>query len=179
MRPGKKIRCAALVISIGGTMFFSGMATGMDIENIPETITIDSLSGLYGPVEFNHAGHAEMAYCSDCHHHTVGAPPTRWYCIKCHEKPVEVDTVNCEDCHSADRFGSKYLATLDDPELFHKEKPGLKGAFHLNCIGCHQEITGPTGCEDCHTMNEEGEKRFNTGKFAPVSDSSHDNKYGH
>ena len=60
-----------------------------------------------------------------------------------------------------------YLAILDDPELFHIEKPGLKGAFHLNCVGCHQEMEGPTGCEECHTMSETGEKRFNTGRYTP------------
>ena len=120
----------------------------LDPGDSPESVTIDYLTELYEPVEFDHAGHIDFEACSYCHHHTVGTISTRWNCNKCHNNPIEADTVNCSDCHPKDRFGSRYLKTLDDPELFHKEKPGLKGAYHLNCLGCHQEMGGPTGCED-------------------------------
>jgi hypothetical protein len=154
-------------MAAGGVLSFSQLGLAFDQSNFPDTVTIDTLSELYEPVEFNHAQHIEMAACSDCHHHTVGTVSTRWNCIKCHKTPLEGESINCSDCHTKDPFGSKYLATLENPELFHKEKPGLKGAFHLNCIGCHQETGGPTGCEDCHAMNEAGEKRFNAGEYTP------------
>ena len=166
-RSRKKVRNTFLIIVVGSVLSCVNPSWSMDPSEAPETVTIDILSDLYSPVEFKHAEHAEMATCSDCHHHTLGTPTTRWYCIKCHDNPVEADSVSCSDCHVKDRFGPKYLATLDNSEQFHKETPGLKGAFHLNCVGCHQETGGPTGCEDCHVMNEAGEKRFNAGKYAP------------
>jgi hypothetical protein len=167
MPPTKK-GCTIWVIAAGVVLLCTGPCLAIDQSDAPETVTIDILAELYGPVEFNHAGHTEMVECSDCHHHTVGTVTQRWNCKKCHNNPLEGDTVSCSDCHPQDRFSSKYLATLDDPELFHIEKPGLKGAFHLNCVGCHQEMGGPTGCEECHTMSETGEKRFNTGRYTPA-----------
>jgi hypothetical protein len=167
MPPPKK-SCPILVIAAGIVLLWLGPGQAIDQSDAPENVTIDILSDLYGPVEFNHAEHTEMAECSDCHHHTVGTVTNRWNCMKCHNNPLEGATVSCSDCHPQNRFSSQYLATLDDPELFHKEKPGLKGAFHLNCLGCHQETGGPTGCEDCHTMNVTGEKRFNTGPYTPA-----------
>jgi len=163
----KNVRYTFWIIAAGSLLIYAQPGWSFDPADAPETVTIDGLSELYEPVEFNHAQHIEMAACSDCHHHTVGTVSTRWNCIKCHNNPQESDSISCSDCHTKDRFGSSYLATLDDPELFHKEKPGLKGAFHLNCIGCHQDTGGPTGCEDCHIMNEAGRKRFNVGEYAP------------
>ncbi len=159
--------CALLAIVAGVLLLSNGSCLAIDQSDAPETVTIDVLSELYDPVEFNHAGHIEMVECSDCHHHTVGTVSKRWNCIKCHNNPLAGDTVSCSDCHPQDRFSSQYLATLDDPELFHKEKPGLKGAFHLNCVGCHREMDGPTGCEECHKMSLAGEKRFNAGPYRP------------
>lgn len=167
MRPSKKGYPVGGII-MGVMMLWAGPSQAVDQSDAPETVTIAILSELYGPVEFNHEAHLEIAACSDCHHHTVGTVTKRWNCQKCHNNPLEGDTISCSGCHPHDRFSSQYLATLDDPELFHKEKPGLKGAFHLNCVGCHQEQDGPTGCEDCHTMNEAGEKRFNTGRYTPI-----------
>ncbi|MDA8160395.1 MAG: cytochrome c3 family protein [Desulfobacteraceae bacterium] len=174
MMKGKNARRAIGLITVGSALFWPGLSRSFDPNDAPEKVTIDSLVDLYGPVEFNHKQHTEMAACPDCHHHTLGMAPTRWNCIKCHANSKEVDTISCGSCHPRDRFGSQYLSTLDNPELYHKEKPGLKGAYHLNCVGCHQEKGGPTGCEDCHTMSEAGEKRFNSGKYAPASKGAPD-----
>jgi hypothetical protein len=94
----------------------------------PETITIDSLATLYGPVEFSHAQHAEIAgNCAKCHHHSPKGVTTA--CGECHEAIVVYH-------YSTDKKG---------PDL------GLKGAYHRQCMGCHEKMgSGPLGCTDCH-----------------------------
>jgi len=96
--------------------------------NIPETITLDILSKRYGPVEFSHSYHAEMAGdCASCHHHSAkGVTPA---CGECHE-PITVYYYK----------GSERETGI-----------GLKGAYHHQCLGCHKEMeSGPVGCTDCH-----------------------------
>ena len=96
--------------------------------DIPETITLDILSKRYGPVEFSHRYHAEMADdCASCHHHSEkGATPA---CGECHE-PIIV---------------YHYKGSERETGI------GLKGAYHRQCLGCHKEMeSGPVGCTDCH-----------------------------
>jgi hypothetical protein len=146
----------------------SAAGLAMDADDAPETIDIDILSELYGPVSFDHAAHTEITQCSHCHHHTTGTGPANPSCGRCHERAEEGDTVACSDCHAAKPFTRENLRKMEDPELIHIDKPGLKAAYHLNCRGCHEETDGPTGCRDCHAMTEAGEKRFNTGRYAPA-----------
>jgi hypothetical protein len=94
----------------------------------PENITLDSLVNVFGPVEFSHGYHAEMAGdCASCHHHSPeGTTPS---CGECHEHIIVYH----------------YDPAQEGPRL------GLKGAYHRQCLGCHQEIeSGPVGCTDCH-----------------------------
>ena len=168
MQPGKKMLQAAWALGLGLILLAPAGGLAMDAEDAPESVEIDSMSNLYGPVEFNHAMHTEMASCSDCHHHTTGTGPAAPTCGRCHHGTEEGDTVSCTECHSAQPFSPENLELMENPEIFHIDKPGLKGAYHLNCIGCHQEVDGPTGCQDCHEMTEAGEKMFNTGKHAPA-----------
>jgi hypothetical protein len=96
--------------------------------DIPETITLDSLSTRYGPVEFSHGQHANIAgNCAKCHHHSPkGSTPA---CGECHESIVVYH----------------YNAEKREPDL------GLKGAYHRQCMGCHEKMeSGPVGCTDCH-----------------------------
>jgi hypothetical protein len=157
---------AAITLSASLTMLVHTGWT-MDADDAPESVEISSLSKLYGPVAFDHAAHVSMAECSDCHHHTTGTGPANPVCGRCHPGTEEGDTVACTDCHVAEPFTHENLLKMENPEIFHIDKPGLKGAYHINCLGCHQQMDGPTGCQDCHTMTEAGEKRFDTGKYAP------------
>lgn len=94
----------------------------------PETITLDSLSTRYGPVEFSHGQHAKIAgTCAKCHHHSPkGSTPA---CGECHESIIIYHP------NTAKR----------EPDL------GLKGAYHRQCMGCHEKMgSGPLGCTDCH-----------------------------
>jgi len=172
MRTRKKIMRTALALTVGTIMLSPAIAWSMDADDAPEAVTIDVMSNLYEPVEFDHAMHVDYASCQECHHHTTGDIVADPNCARCHHNHDENDVVGCSECHVAERFHEEYLKTLEDPKLYHIDKPGLKGAYHLNCVGCHIITSGPTGCVDCHTMTEAGEKMFNTGAFAPAEGTS-------
>ncbi len=92
----------------------------------PGVAVIDELSDLYSPVQFNHKLHAEMVGmgegCSICHHYSPSGkfPP-------------------CRECHGREPSEPRTL-----------RKPGLKGAFHRQCMGCHREWSHDTKCIVCH-----------------------------
>ncbi len=166
------VRTTALALALGGVFATPALVLSMEADDAPEQVTIDSMERLYAPVEFDHAMHIEYASCQECHHHTTNGTVADPNCARCHHDGEEADVVACIDCHAADRFNQDYLKTLENPRLYHIDKPGLKGAYHLNCIGCHETTSGPTGCQECHTMNDAGEKMFNTGKHSPASSGS-------
>ena len=113
--------------------------------DIPETVIIDSLAKEYGAVELPHRKIVETlvqniegsklasyfhsdegTICQGCHHNSpISKKPPR--CVSCHSKP------------------------FDEKNPF---RPGLKAAYHLQCMGCHDEmgIEQPksTECTDCH-----------------------------
>lgn len=138
----------------------------------PDTVELDSLVQYYEPVEFDHVMHVDMLgdnSCAYCHHHTVGTPLVDETCMRCHANGGETDSAMCRDCHPANRFSAEYLAEIEkDIHLFHEDKPGLKGAFHQKCMGCHEEMDAAIGCEDCHARTDAGEKLYHTGKYAPA-----------
>jgi hypothetical protein len=137
----------------------------------PDSVELDSLAQYYDPVQFDHEMHVDMLgdnSCAYCHHHTVGTQLVDETCIRCHENGGETDSANCRDCHAAERFSAEYLAGIEaDIHLFHRDRPGLKGAFHQKCMGCHDEMGAANGCEDCHTRTEAGDKLYRSGKYAP------------
>jgi hypothetical protein len=111
--------------------------------DIPETVTIKSLSNQYEGVVLPHRKIVEAlvhnikdsklagyfhgqagAICQGCHHHS----------------PVSKTPPHCGNCHAK---------TFDEKNPL---RPGLKGAYHLQCMGCHREmgIQKPSGCTDCH-----------------------------
>ncbi len=117
-------------------------------EKIPEKVVIKDMVDKYGPVELPHRKivltlannikdnklanyfHKEKGtLCQGCHHNSpVSEKPPR--CVNCHGKP------------------------FDENSLF---KPGIMGAYHIQCMGCHKEMAleKPVGCTDCHK-----EKKF-------------------
>lgn len=118
--------------------------------DIPEKVIIKELVDRYEPVEFPHRkiyralvkkinGDKLAAYfhleegtiCQGCHHNSPAArkPPR---CGICHGKP------------------------FDEKNLF---QPGLKGAYHRQCLGCHDRmgIEKPfsVDCTGCHTERKQ------------------------
>lgn len=110
-------------------------------DDLPKKVKIDVLADEYeasemphmkilvrldGPIRSSRLGrhfHGTVeAMCAGCHHHS---PPG--------ERPPR-----CAACH-----GESAAAALD--------KPGLKVAYHRQCIGCHIEMhIAKQGCTDCH-----------------------------
>ena len=91
----------------------------------PSVVVLDQLSNLYVPVIFPHKLHAQMAGmgegCSACHHHSPAG----------HIAP-------CRECHGGP-FNPENLG-----------QPGLKGAYHRQCMSCHREWSHDTECSVCH-----------------------------
>jgi hypothetical protein len=113
-------------------------------ERVPEKVEIKILQKDYQPAPLPHARivealiastekstlanrfHADNpAICSGCHHRTV------W--------DLEAKPPSCNSCHGTSR----------NPKVM--ERPGLMGAYHRQCMGCHQEMKiKALGCRDCH-----------------------------
>lgn len=136
---------------------------------LPETVMIDKLAHLYSPAEFDHEYHVEIAEdCTLCHHHTVGMPASSERCAKCHDSGVTLQSVACVGFHAVEPFSADYLNAKEaDKDVYHIDKPGLKAAYHLNCLNCHVEMGGPGGCEDCHERTEPGNAFYRSGSYAP------------
>ena len=109
---------------------------GLGIEDISDTYfllespVIKAKEDHYGPVRFMHAKHAAHTKdCAVCHHYR----PT--------DKNAS-ETTRCSACHQ-ESFSEK-----------HPERVGLKAAYHLACIDCHeQQGKGPVDCLGCHDRN--------------------------
>ncbi len=157
-----------LIIFILSGVLSINQAAALEAEDAPDTVAISTLADLYEPVEFDHSMHVDLAECVECHHHTTGQQPAQDECLKCHANSKETDSISCADCHTAKRFYPEDLQHRDT-DIYHIDKPGLKGAYHLNCVGCHSENDGPIGCEDCHAMNEKGKHRFRTSIIPPTN----------
>jgi hypothetical protein len=141
-----------------------GMSQGL---TVPDSVTLNSQSKLYEPFQFNHSKHIQLTKeCSDCHHHTTGTLVQDANCVRCHRNSSETKVVACRGCHQADPFSAAAMKEKD-PKTYHLDKPSLKAAMHRNCIGCHEKMKGPTGCQDCHHRTKDGDAFYNSGAFAP------------
>lgn len=92
----------------------------------PTVVILGELEDVYLPVPFDHRGHADMAQmaggCAVCHHYT----------------PQGSEHPACKSCHEVG-------AQRGDIR-----KPGLKGAYHRQCLSCHREWGGEESCSVCH-----------------------------
>lgn len=113
------------------------------MSKIPEKIAIKTLSDKYQPADFPHRKivntllkntkesklaayfhQSTLTLCQGCHHNSPASltPPT---CQSCHSVQQRPDTQN---------------------------RPALMGAYHIQCMGCHQAMNmeHPMGCTECH-----------------------------
>jgi hypothetical protein len=129
-------------------------ANPKDINSGPETVVLNELEWEYDAVVFNHRYHAEMSAmggeCTDCHHFSEGGR-----------------IASCKECHPVG-------------DVSEMKQPGLKAAYHRQCMTCHQTWSGVTSCEMCHAkknapgfditaqhdLNSEPSKRF----FPPMNE---------
>ncbi len=114
------------------------------LDQVPDIVTIGVLSNEYQPSRFPHrmvveavfekadqnemarAFHGqELTLCTGCHHNS----------------PATLNPPKCASCHGI------------SPDLA-ADKPGLLGAYHGQCITCHQKMEVasvlPTDCIKCH-----------------------------
>ncbi|MBD3223358.1 MAG: hypothetical protein GF313_01405 [Caldithrix sp.] len=115
----------------------AGVSVRHTADEAPEIIKIDTLANVYQASIFTHKLHAEMSAmsggCSLCHHHNPPGP-----------------ILQCSDCHQA-----KILR--DD-----LTKPGLKGAYHQQCLNCHKSWSHANNCEVCHARQTDAEQTAST-----------------
>lgn len=92
-----------------------------------DTLTLSAISHLFTPVRFSHGSHVDALHdCAVCHHHSKGN-----------------GTAACNGCHEAEM-----VYTYKGSER--KTGLGLKGAYHVLCVGCHKKSGGPVSCDACH-----------------------------
>jgi len=159
------------------TLAFVAMGSLSLAANMPEQVSLDTMVELFDGVEFDHAMHTELGEdCSACHHHTTGTGTTDKRCVRCHANSDEYQPVGCSACHLADPFSAENIKQKElDRYQFHIDKPGLKAAYHWNCVGCHEEMDGPTECQDCHARTPEGDAFYRVD----ATGSSKSDKGGH
>lgn len=118
--------------------------TPQELKMGPDKILINEIESEYEPVDFAHRLHAEMTAmdrgCQDCHHFQ------------------EVGGITaCKNCHPPDAA---------DENL---DQPSLKGAYHRQCLGCHQDWSHDTACEICHVKKGQTAMAPHGGKDKPGS----------
>lgn len=111
-------------------------------DDFPETVVIDVLTDRYEPSRLPHAkivakldeGARASALAGRFH------GDTETLCGGCHHRsPAGMRPTPCRSCHG------EMAEPLSD-------RPGLKAAYHRQCMGCHIEMgIDKQGCEDCHT----------------------------
>jgi Class III cytochrome C family len=116
---------------------------GLLPDDLPDVLHLSQLKDRFGPVEFPHRAIVEAmnktigdnrlanvfhgsraVVCASCHHHSpLGAKPPS--CARCHLQPFDPHAVG---------------------------RPGLMGAYHQQCVGCHRDmkIGDYRDCRECH-----------------------------
>jgi len=119
-------------------------------DKIPETVTIDVMKKQYQGATFPHRKIAlalsTRIQKSELAMHFHGASTTM--CTGCHHhSPASLTPPKCASCHP--------ISTFAGPD----SRPGLKGAYHVQCIRCHQEMgiekPAATDCVACHKLQLE------------------------
>ncbi len=148
-----------ILITLMMVLVFFAASSLLLAAEIPEQVSLDSMVALFDGVEFDHAMHTDLGEdCSACHHHTTGTGTIDKRCVRCHADSNEVASVGCRECHLANPFSAENInREALDRYQFHIDTPGLKAAYHWNCVGCHEEMDGPTDCQDCHARTPEGD----------------------
>ncbi|MDD9303271.1 MAG: hypothetical protein HUK40_13400 [Desulfobacter sp.] len=120
-------------------------------EKIPETVVIEDLSQEYEPSQFPH-GKVVRALMEKTEKSALARAFHRdpsGLCMGCHHNsPASLEPPKCGSCHDKNGPGSDKISG----------KPGLKGAFHGQCITCHQEMkvtqVPATDCVKCHELKK-------------------------
>jgi hypothetical protein len=120
-------------------------------DKIPEIVVIEDLSAEYEPSRFPHGKVVrailektdDNSLARTFHENQAGL------CMGCHHNsPRSLEPPKCGSCHDKNGPVSGSDST----------KPGLKGAFHGQCISCHQEMKVTqvlaNDCVKCHELKK-------------------------
>ena len=162
----------ATLITALAFIVVGSLATAADM---PDQVSIDSMSEMFEGVEFDHTMHTELGEdCSVCHHHATGTGTADPRCVSCHANSDEVADVSCSACHVADPFSAENLSQQSEEIYqFHIDRPGLKAAYHWSCLGCHEEMDGPTECVDCHSRTPKGDAFYHMNATGSSDEGGH------
>jgi len=141
------------------TLLVGAVALKASAGDEPAAVDLDDLAQWFEGVAFDHQLHVDLGEdCAVCHHHTTGTGTTDPRCTSCHADSPASASVACRDCHLAEPFSAAQIhRQAADVYQYHVDKPGLKAAYHWSCLGCHQAMDGPTGCQDCHARTPAGD----------------------
>ena len=117
----------------------------IDFSKVPEIAEINAIDGEYHPVRMPHRkilqtlASASMQDDLALYFHQ----PPETLCQGCHHySPVSANPPTCASCHSKPF------------EFSQPERPGLKAAYHQQCMNCHErmgiEKPAHTDCTACH-----------------------------
>jgi len=124
---------------------------------------LNDRADFYEPVRFTHVSHDEhlTGDCGVCHHRFSMDEDDR-VGFDLREFHMELDVRlggACASCHDMDRLtiqrcdSCHWLANEEDA----RSRPGLRGAYHQLCIGCHEgtpsDENAPVDCAGCHHPN--------------------------
>jgi hypothetical protein len=114
-------------------------------DQIPEKISIGVIADQFEPAEFPHRKIVKALYAR-----MQGSRMANFYhresstmCMGCHHNsPASLTPPKCASCH-----GRPFEASADG-------RPGLKAAYHDQCMSCHQKMKiakpAATACVECH-----------------------------
>ncbi len=125
-QPSKEQPCLLSICPRQAGAASASPSPGLDDLLPPDIVMLADLEDLYEPVPFDHKVHAEMAEmssgCAACHHHTVESS----------RHPA------CRTCHRASGSNEDHAM------------PGLRGAYHRQCLSCHRQWSDESSCGACH-----------------------------
>ena len=104
-----------------------GLVDRYEASNLPHAKIVRKLDEITRKSTLAGRFHADTeTLCSGCHHHS----------------PVGTRPPPCRACHSEVAYATE-------------DRPGLKVAYHRQCVGCHIAMNNPKqGCTDCHAARE-------------------------
>jgi hypothetical protein len=123
-----------------------------DCEKAPEMVVINAIADRYKPVQFPHGKIVSSLFNGTKDSRLAGIFHDRGQkiCQGCHHNsPGNLNPPRCGSCHGK---------PFDENRLY---VPGLMGAYHQHCMGCHREMSlEKPALNDCTGCHEEKNKQL-------------------
>jgi hypothetical protein len=172
---GAALLSGALLMGVG--FWVTVAAKDLPPEAGPDVVILRELENMYEPVPFEHKSHAKMAQmwngCVTCHHRSPqttaqqaeeaasagSVPGTVGASLKPAGTASEqtLDSIAASEAKTQEASAkipackSCHPTAPVDVDIF---RPSLKGAYHRQCLNCHQEWMHENACAICHEPKE-------------------------